>query len=86
MQARLVTHPTLGPPITDWRRDRAIRRSAKVLATVAVAAAMAGARRSVERSRLFQMRWRRIVGAASPANTKAYVMMRAVNPLRDVVA
>lgn len=36
----LVNHPTLGPPITDWRRDRAIRRSAKRLATIAVAAAM----------------------------------------------
>lgn len=38
----LVSHPTLGPPIMDWRRDRAIRRPAKVLATVAVAGAMAG--------------------------------------------
>jgi len=37
----LVTHPTLGPPIMDWRRDRAIRRPAKRLATVAVAAALA---------------------------------------------
>lgn len=36
----LVNHPTLGPPIADWRRDRAIRRSAKRLATIAVAAAM----------------------------------------------
>jgi len=36
----LVTHPKLGPPITDWHRDRAIRRSAKILATLAVAAAL----------------------------------------------
>lgn len=37
----LVSHPTLGPPITDWRRNRAIRRPAKVLATAAVVGAMA---------------------------------------------
>lgn len=37
----LLTHPRLGPPIADWRRDRAIRRSAKVLATLSIAAAMA---------------------------------------------
>lgn len=37
----LVSHPTLGPPINDWRRHGAIRRSAKLLATASVAAAMA---------------------------------------------
>lgn len=37
----LTTHPTLGPPIADWNRDRAIRRPAKLLATVSVAIAMA---------------------------------------------
>lgn len=37
----LLTHPRLGPPIADWRRDRAIRRPAKVLATISIAAAMA---------------------------------------------
>jgi len=37
----LVTHSTLGPPIADWRRERAIRRPAKVLATFSIAAAMA---------------------------------------------
>lgn len=36
----LLDHPKLGPPIMDWRRERAIRRRAKVLATIAVAAAM----------------------------------------------
>lgn len=36
----LVDHPTLGPPIADWRRQRAIRRSAKLLATASIAAAM----------------------------------------------
>ncbi|MFB6272394.1 MAG: YbaN family protein [Salinibacter sp.] len=37
----LVQHPTLGPPIAEWRRERAICRSAKVLATVSIAAAVA---------------------------------------------
>lgn len=37
----LTTHPTLGPPIADWNRDRAIRRPAKLLATLSVAVAMA---------------------------------------------
>lgn len=37
----LVDHPTLGPPITDWRRDRAIRRPAKWLATAGIAATLA---------------------------------------------
>ncbi|MDZ7841702.1 MAG: YbaN family protein [Gammaproteobacteria bacterium] len=36
----LITHPRLGPPIDDWKRDRAIRRPAKWLATVSVAAAL----------------------------------------------
>ncbi|HSH42626.1 MAG TPA: YbaN family protein [Arenicellales bacterium] len=37
----LVSHPTLGPPIADWHRERAIRRPAKILATLSVAAALA---------------------------------------------
>lgn len=36
----LVSHPTLGPPVSDWRRDGAIRRSAKLLATASIAAAI----------------------------------------------
>jgi len=35
----LVDHPTLGPPIEDWNRSGAIRRRAKIAATVSVAAA-----------------------------------------------
>ena len=35
----LTNHPTLGPPIRDWRAHGAIRRRAKWLATVSVAAA-----------------------------------------------
>lgn len=35
----LMNHPTLGPPIRDWRRHGAIRRRAKWLATVSVFAA-----------------------------------------------
>ncbi len=35
----LVTHPTFGPPIEDWRSGGAIRPRAKRLATVSIAAA-----------------------------------------------
>lgn len=35
----LVHHPTLGPPIRDWRASGAIRRRAKWLATASIAAA-----------------------------------------------
>ena len=35
----LVHHPTLGPPIRDWRANGAIRRRAKWLATASVIAA-----------------------------------------------
>jgi len=35
----LVEHPTLGPPIQDWRMRGAIRRPAKMMATASVAAA-----------------------------------------------
>ncbi|MEL6791834.1 MAG: YbaN family protein [Pseudomonadota bacterium] len=35
----LVEHPTLGPPIRDWRSSGAIRRKAKWLATASIAAA-----------------------------------------------
>ena len=33
----LVTHPQFGPPIADWHRHGAIRRSAKRMAMVAIA-------------------------------------------------
>jgi uncharacterized membrane protein YbaN (DUF454 family) len=36
----LVSHPTLGPPIADWQRERSIRRPAKILATLSVAVAL----------------------------------------------
>lgn len=35
----LMNHRTLGPPIRDWRRDGAIKRRAKWLATVSIFAA-----------------------------------------------
>lgn len=35
----LIHHPTLGPPIADWRASGAIRRRAKWLATASIAAA-----------------------------------------------
>lgn len=35
----LIEHPTLGPPIADWRASGAISRRAKILATVSIAAA-----------------------------------------------
>lgn len=35
----LVSHPTFGPPIDDWRRSGAISRRGKWAATVSIAAA-----------------------------------------------
>lgn len=35
----LITHPTLGPPIENWSRAGAIRRNAKVLATISIGVA-----------------------------------------------
>jgi len=35
----LITHPTFGPPIADWQSHGAIRRGAKKLATLSIAAA-----------------------------------------------
>ena len=35
----LLAHPTLGPPIRDWRRSGAISPKAKRLATLSIAAA-----------------------------------------------
>ncbi len=35
----LLAHPTLGPPIRDWRRSGAISAKAKRLATLSIAAA-----------------------------------------------
>lgn len=35
----LVDHPTLGPPIRDWRANGAIRRRAKWIATASMGAA-----------------------------------------------
>ncbi len=35
----LLSHPLFGPPIQDWRRNGAIRRRAKFLATASIAAA-----------------------------------------------
>lgn len=35
----LLEHPALGPPIRDWRDGRRIRRTAKWLASVSIAAA-----------------------------------------------
>ena len=37
----LVTHPTFGPPIEDWRRSGAISRRGKIAASVSIAAAFA---------------------------------------------
>jgi uncharacterized membrane protein YbaN (DUF454 family) len=37
----LVTHPKLGPPITQWRDHGAISKQAKILAGVALAATFA---------------------------------------------
>ena len=37
----LINHPRLGPPILDWRRERAISRNAKVASVVAIIAAFA---------------------------------------------
>lgn len=36
----LVSHPTFGPPIRDWRNHGAISRRAKILATISIAAAL----------------------------------------------
>ena len=38
----LVTHPTLGKPIDDWQRHRAISRRTKVTSITVMAAAYAG--------------------------------------------
>lgn len=38
LEAWLLNHPKLGPPIHDWRADGAIRRRVKWLATVSIAA------------------------------------------------
>lgn len=38
----LVTHPTLGKPIDDWQRYRAISRRTKVTSITVMAAAYAG--------------------------------------------
>lgn len=35
----LLSHPTLGPPIADWRRSGAISRKGKIAASVSIAAA-----------------------------------------------
>lgn len=35
----LVHHPTLGPPIRDWRENGAIRPKAKILASLSILAA-----------------------------------------------
>jgi len=34
----LLSHPRLGPPIQDWRRNGAIRRRVKWIATASIAA------------------------------------------------
>ncbi|MBX2986615.1 MAG: YbaN family protein [Bdellovibrionaceae bacterium] len=34
----LIHHPRLGPPIVDWQRHRVIRRRAKVIASLMMAA------------------------------------------------
>ena len=36
----LLTHPTFGPPINDWRRSGAIGRNAKIAASVSMVAAL----------------------------------------------
>jgi uncharacterized protein len=36
----LVTHPQLGPPITDWRAHGAINRRAKIMAVAVMAATL----------------------------------------------
>ena len=36
----LVTHPRLGPPITDWRAHGAINRRAKIMAVLSLSAAI----------------------------------------------
>lgn len=36
----LITHPTLGPPIEDWRRSGAIGKNAKIAASVSMLAAL----------------------------------------------
>ena len=38
VHALLITHPRLGPPISDWQSSGAIRPPAKVAATLAIAA------------------------------------------------
>ncbi|MBS9717652.1 YbaN family protein [Pseudohalocynthiibacter aestuariivivens] len=35
----LLSHPVFGPPIQDWRKNGAIRRRAKILATASIATA-----------------------------------------------
>ncbi|MBI1394282.1 MAG: DUF454 family protein [Alphaproteobacteria bacterium] len=37
----LISHPTFGPPIRDWREHGAIRRSAKALALLGMGASVA---------------------------------------------
>lgn len=34
----LITHPKLGPPIEEWNKNGAIHRSAKIAATICIAA------------------------------------------------
>ncbi len=36
----LVNHPKLGPPIADWQQNGAIRRPAKIAASVTIAASL----------------------------------------------
>lgn len=36
----LVNHPRLGPPIADWQKSGAIRRPAKIAASVTIAASL----------------------------------------------
>jgi len=38
VEAWLLSHPRLGPPIQDWRRNGAIRRRVKWIATASIAA------------------------------------------------
>lgn len=36
----LLAHPTLGPPILNWRETRAVSRSAKVASTLMISASL----------------------------------------------
>ena len=42
LEARLLRHPRLGPPIRNWRERRAIPRSAKVVTAFSLPASWAG--------------------------------------------